>query len=89
MNNFNFFLKRKKEIHLTTGKRIKIIEIAKIIKKLLKKRNIDIKIKPSSKKDDLQNNINNKSNGFFLDYWKPNYDIQKGIDRIIDYYCKN
>ena len=37
MQNFNFFLKKNKELHLTTAKRIKILEIANIIKKILKK----------------------------------------------------
>ena len=88
MNNFDFFLKQQKEIHLTNGKKIKIIQIAQIIKKLLKKKNVEIKIVPSIRKDNLQNNINNKSNGFFLNYWKPKHDIQKGIYKIINYYYK-
>ncbi|WP_440931087.1 SDR family oxidoreductase, partial [Candidatus Pelagibacter sp.] len=71
MNKFDFFLKQQKEIHLTNGKKTKIIQIAQIIKKLLKKKNVEIKILPSIRKDNLQNNINNKSNGFFLNYWKP------------------
>ena len=88
MNNFDFFLKQQKEIHLTNGKKTKIIQIAQIIKKLLKKKNVEVKIVPSIRKDNLQNNINNKSNGFFLNYWKPKHDIQKGIYKIINYYYK-
>ena len=45
-----------------------------------------IKIKPSNKKDDLQNNLNNKPDKFFLNYWKPKYKIEEGIKKIIDYY---
>ena len=89
MQNFNFFLKKDKELHLTTAKRIKILEIANIIKKILKKRKIDIKIQPSKKKDELQNDINNSSNKFFLNYWKPKHKIDKGIEKIINYYQAN
>ena len=88
MNNFNFFRKKNIELHLTTAKRIKIIEIAKIIQKLLAKRKIKVQIKPSVKKDELQNNINNQSNKFFLKYWKPQFKIDQGIERIIDFYQK-
>jgi len=89
MINFNFFVKKKKELHLTTNKKIKIIEIAKIIRKLLSKKNIKIKIDPSKKKDELQKSVNNLSNNFFLKYWKPETKIEKGIDKIINYYQKS
>ena len=86
MQNFNFFIKKNKELHLTTGKKIKIINIAKIIQKVLVKRNIYTKIHPSNKKDNLQNNINNISNNFFLKHWKPKHKIEEGIEKIINYY---
>ena len=86
MKKFNFFVRQKKELHLTTSKRIKIIEIAKIIKKILFKRKIYINIKPSHKKDELQNNINNVANKFLLRYWKPSKSINQGIEKIINYY---
>ena len=88
MKNFNFFIKKNKELHLTTAKRIKIIHIAKIIKRILSKRNMNIKINPSKRKDELQNNINNLSNKFFLKHWKPEYTIEAGIEKIINYYQK-
>ena len=88
MNKFNFFAKKRRELHLTTGKRIKIINIAKIIQKLFLKRNIKIKIKPAKKIDDLQNNRNNVPNKYFFKFWKPKYKIEKGIEKIIDYYQK-
>ena len=89
MTNFNFFLKKKKELHLTTAKKIKIIEIARIIKKILLKKNIKVEIRPSNKKDNLQNNVNNLSNNFFLKYWKPEIKIDQGIEKIIRYYQKS
>ena len=88
MKNFNFFIKKNKELHLTTAKRIKIIHIAKIIKRILSKRNMNIKINPSKRKDELQNNVNNLSNKFFLKHWKPEYTIEAGIEKIINYYQK-
>jgi len=89
MRKFNFFSKRKKDLHLTTGKRIKIIDIAKTIKKILLKKKIRISISSSNKKDDLQNNRNNIPNKFFLKFWKPKYSIEEGIEKIIYYYYKN
>ena len=52
------------------------------------KRGINIKIIPSKKKDDLQNNINNISSKFLLKFWKPKFNIEEGIDKIIIYYKK-
>ena len=89
MKKFNFFSKQKREIHLTTGKRIRIIDIAKFIKKIFMKKNIWIKIIPSKKKDDLQKNRNNVPDKFFLKFWKPKFEIQTGIEKIIDYYLIN
>jgi len=86
MKRFKFFSKSNKELHLTTGKRIKIINIAKIIQKIFLKRKIKIKIIPSLKIDDLQKNKNNKSNNFILKYWKPKTEINDGIEKILDFY---
>lgn len=89
MKNYNFFKKKNKELHLTTNKKIKIIDIAKIIKQILFKKNIQVKINPSNKKDNLQNNLNNHSNRFFNKYWKPKYTIEKGVRKIVEYYQTN
>ena len=86
MTYFKHFSKSKKELHLTTGKKIKIISIAKIIQKILFKRKIIIKIIPSLKKDNLQKNKNNKPNGYILKYWKPKTRIENGIEKILDFY---
>ena len=39
MKNFKYYFKEKEEIHLTTGKKTRIIEIAKKIQKILIKKN--------------------------------------------------
>jgi len=86
MKKFNFFKNKKKELHLTTGKKIKIIDIAKIIKKIFSKKNIKISIKPSNKQDELQKNINNNPDMYFSKFWKKKYNIQSGIFEMIEYY---
>ncbi len=88
MTNFNFFVKKNVELHLTTAKKTRIIDIAKIIKNILKNKEISVKILPSKKKDNLQKNVNNLSNNFFLKYWKPKYNVKSGIEEIIKYYLK-
>ena len=88
MTNFNFFVKKNVELHLTTAKKTRIIDIAKIIKNILKNKEISVKILPSKKKDNLQKNVNNLSNNFFLKYWKPKYNVKSGIEKIIKYYLK-
>ena len=89
MKNFNFFFQKKKELHLTTSKKTKILDIAKIIKRILSKQKIYISIEQSKKKDELQNNVNNPSNKFFLNHWKPKHKIENGIAKIINYYQSN
>lgn len=86
MKKFKLFSNLDNELHLTTNKRIKIIDIAKIIKKIFKRRNIKIRIIPSESKDNLQNNKKNKPNGFILKYWKPRTKIEDGIEKILDFY---
>jgi len=88
MKHFNFFSKTNKELHLTTGKRIKIIKIAKIIQKIFLKRKIKIKIIPSFKRDNLQKNMNNRPNNFIHKYWKPKTNIENGIEKILNFYLK-
>ena len=61
----------------------------KKIKKILIKRKIKIKIYPSKKKDELQKNTLNKSNGYFLKKWKPKYTVEEGINKIINYYLSS
>jgi nucleoside-diphosphate-sugar epimerase len=88
MNKFNFFVKREVELHLTTSKKTRIIDIAKIIKHILKNKKILIKIFPSKNKDNLQKNVNNLSNNFFLKFWKPKFTVKSGIEKIIEYHLR-
>ena len=88
MNKFNYFVKKGTELHLTTSKKTTIIDIAKLIKEILKGKGISVEILPSKKKDILQKSINNSSNNFFLKHWRPKYNLRSGITKVIEYYIK-
>ena len=82
--NFNKIKKIKKSVDLTTGKYTSILNIAKIIKKLLKKNKV--KIEPSKNKDIVQMDKRNKPDMFLKKYWKPKFSLEAGIQEIIKYY---
>ena len=82
--NFNKIKKIKKSVDLTTGKFTSIINIAKIIKKLLKKNNF--KIEPAKNKDIVQMDKRNKPDMFLKKYWKPRFSLKTGIQEIIKYH---
>lgn len=84
--NFNKIKKIKKSVDLTTGKYTSIINIGKIIQKLLRKRNIKISIEPSQNKDLVQLDKRNKPDMFLKKYWKPKFSLEHGIEEIIKYY---
>ena len=86
MKNHSKFRKQKNELHLTTGKKIKIINIAKIIKKISKFNKKNIKIVPGRKIDNLQFNKQNLSNNYLKKFWKPKVNIREGIESIYNYY---
>ena len=86
MKKFDSIIKQKNYIDLTTFKSTKIINIAKIIKILLKKMNLEISIVPSKNKDIVQMNKKNKADKYFLKFWKPKNSIQEGIEEVLKYY---
>ncbi len=86
MKNHNKFKKNKNELHLTTGIKTKIKDIAKIIKVIFKNKNISVKIVPGKAKDTVQLNRNNINNNFLKKYWKPKTSMKNGINNIIKYY---
>ena len=86
MKKFDSIIKQKNYIDLTTFKSTKIINIAKIIKTLLKKMNLEISIVPSKNKDIVQMNKKNKADKYFLKFWKPKNSIQEGIEEVLKYY---
>ena len=89
MKKHNKFKKQKNELHLTTGKKIKILEIAQIIKKISKSYESDISIVPGKKYDNVQLNKNNINNKYLMKFWKPSIDIRTGIETMYNYYRAN
>jgi nucleoside-diphosphate-sugar epimerase len=88
MKKHTQFIKQGISIDIASGKEIKIINIAKIIKKIFKKENIDIQIKSKKLKDLIQVNKRNKVNKYFLKFWKPKTSIQDGISSIVHHYIR-
>ncbi len=88
LNNYNKIKSFKKSVDLTTGKYTNIIEIAKIIQKILKKEKIFVNIQPSNNFDSIQLDKKNKPNMFIKKYWKPKHSLQSGIEKVIKYYYK-
>ena len=88
MKKHTQFIKQGISIDIASGKEIKIINIAKIIKKIFKKENIDIQIKAKKLKDLIQVNKRNKVNKYFLKFWKPKTSIQDGINSIVHHYIR-
>jgi len=89
MKNHKQFKNQNNELHLTTGKRITILNIAKIIKKISKSKNLNVQIIPGKKKDTLQLNKKNKFNNYLNKFWKPKISINLGIENVYQYYQKN
>ena len=84
--NYNKIKKLKKSVDLTTGNYTSIIQIAYIIKKILKNKKINIKIIPSKSNDTVQLDKRNKPDMFLKKYWKPKFSLDNGIKEILNYY---
>ncbi len=87
MKKYDIF-KNKNIIDLSFGKYTKIINVAGIIKKLFKKKGIDIKVFKGKKIDQLQKNKKNTPNAYFKKYWKPKFSLEQGIDKVFNFYFK-
>ena len=86
MKRFNFF-KKKKIIDLRYGKFTKVINVCKIVKKIMNKRKINIKFIPSKNNDDIQNK-KNIGDSYFFKFWRPKISLQNGLEKILEYYEK-
>jgi nucleoside-diphosphate-sugar epimerase len=86
MKKFDLFNK-KKFIDLRYGKFTKVLNVCRIVKKIMKKKKIEIEFIPSKKKDDIQNKKNEGDN-YFLKFWKPKISLEQGIKMIIDHHFK-
>ena len=81
-------IKKKLSVDLTSGKYTKIIDIAKIIKKILSEKKIQTKIRPSKNTDLVQLDKKNKPDLYFKKFWKPKFSLESGIREIINFYDK-
>tara|TARA_B100000780_G_scaffold279023_1_gene255014 strand:+ start:446 stop:1291 length:846 start_codon:yes stop_codon:yes gene_type:complete len=88
MKNHAKFVKQRVSIDIASGKETKILNIAKIIKKIFKNKNVDIKIQVKKSKDLIQVNRRNRVNKYFSKFWKPKTNLHDGINNIINYYKK-
>ena len=86
MKKFNQIKRFNKPVDLTIGKYTKILNVAKIIKKILSEKKINVSIKPSKSSDTVQKDKRNLPDRFFLRFWKPKYSLEQGIVEIIKYY---
>ena len=86
MKKHSKFKKQKNELHLTTGKKIKILKVAKIVQKISKSNKCNIAIIPGKKSDNLQLDKNNNNNRYLMKFWKPKVDIITGIEKMYNYY---
>lgn len=75
-------------IHITTFKYTKIIDIAYFIKENFKNLGIDIEVLPSTQKDNVQKNKKNLPDEFFKNWWEPKTTIEDGISNIFNIYKK-
>jgi len=79
-------LNHHKVIDLNYGKYIKIIKIAKIIKNIFLKNNLNVRIIKGKELDHVQKNLINTSNKILRKYWMPKYNIKKGLEEVFRYY---
>ena len=79
-------LNRLKVIDINYGKYVKIIKIAKIIKDIFLKNNLNVRIIKGKDLDQVQKNLINASGKILRKYWKPKYNINKGIEEVFKYY---
>lgn len=79
-------LNSHKVIDLNYGKYIKIFKIANIIKDIFSKNNLDVTIVKGKELDQVQKNLINASDKILRKYWRPKYNINKGIEEVFRYY---
>ena len=76
---------RDKDLHITTFKWLKIVDIAHTIAKLCG----SVPVIVGKDKDTVQQGMRNEPNPFILSLWKPTTEIEQGLVEIIKYYEGN
>ena len=72
------------ELHITTGVSTSILEIAQNIQSLFKSIGKEIKISPSSSKDEVQKDARNIPDSYIRKWWTPKTNIVDGISKVFD-----
>ena len=72
------------ELHITTGVSTSILEIAQNIQSLFKSIGKEIKISPSSSKDEVQKDARNIPDPYIRKWWTPKTSIVDGIKKVFD-----
>jgi len=72
------------ELHITTGVSTSILEIAQNIQSLFKSIGKEIKISPSSSKDEVQKDARNIPDPYIRKWWTPKTNIVDGISKVFD-----
>ena len=72
------------ELHITTGVSTSILEIAQNIQSLFKSIGKEIKISPSSSKDEVQKDARNTPDPYIRKWWTPKTTVVDGISKVFD-----
>jgi nucleoside-diphosphate-sugar epimerase len=73
---------RDQELHITTFKWLKIIDIANIIATIVG----NVTIVPGTDKDTVQQGKRNEPDPYILSLWRPRTEITEGITEIVNHY---
>tara|TARA_R100000734_G_C3303203_1_gene93712 strand:- start:266 stop:1093 length:828 start_codon:yes stop_codon:yes gene_type:complete len=79
LSKFYKTIDRNKELHITNFEWTSIEEIAEIVQG-----EIECKIVPGIKEDNVQRDKRNEPNNYILNYWKPRTTLKEGIKEIIN-----
>ena len=72
------------ELHITTGVSTSILEIAQNIQTLFKGIGKEVKIVPSSSKDEVQKDARNIPDPYIKKWWQPKTSIEDGIAKVFE-----
>jgi nucleoside-diphosphate-sugar epimerase len=85
MENYNDFSSND-ELHITSFKYTKIIDVANLILKLFHQKGFkNVKINTSYNKDSVQFNKKNLGNEYIKKWWNPKTNLEEGIFKIFNF----
>ena len=72
------------ELHITTGVSTSILEIAQNIQTLFRDIDKEVKIVPSSSKDEVQKDARNIPDPYIRKWWQPKTSVEDGIAKVFE-----